>query len=60
MEIKMLCSVITRDYVNYTHGGVYNVPKDLANKLIEAGYAIKVEKPKKPKKAKKAKEEVIE
>ena len=53
MKIKMLCSIITKDYVQYTHGVVYDVPKTLAKKLVDAKFAEKVkEKPKKTTKTK--------
>lgn len=50
MEIKMLCSVVLQDYTNYTHGGVYKVSKQLAEKLIKAGFAVEVKKPTEKKK----------
>ena len=58
MEIKMLCSIVTKDYTNYTHGAVYKVSKKLGKELVEAGYAVEIVKP--VAKKKKQKETKIE
>lgn len=55
MEIKMLCSIVSKDYTSYTHGAVYKVSKELAEDLIKAGFAIEVKKPTKKNNATKKK-----
>lgn len=52
MKIKMLTSVVSKNFTSYTHNGVYEVSDNIAKGLIDAGYAIEAACKKQKKKTK--------